>query len=63
MMFVGVIQAVKWVCLSSSEGRMIPLVKRIADTPTADYIDVQLVSSKGTDPVDQGEDDEEELPY
>ena len=62
MMFVGVSRAVKWVCLSTSEGRMIPLVQKIADGPVVDYVDVQRVSATVSDQADADE-DEDELPY
>lgn len=63
MMFVGVSRAVKWVCLSTSEGRMIPLVQRIADEPAVDYVDVQRIGTAASGQADADDDGEDELPY
>lgn len=65
MMFVGVSRAVKWVCLSTTEGRMIPLVQQIADGPVVDYVEVQRFSEKSVDQRDSDDDETEidELPF
>lgn len=63
MMFVGVSRAVKWVCLSTSEGRMIPVVQKIVDSPAVEYVVVQRATAKPSGELDQSTDDEEELPY
>lgn len=63
MMFVGVSRAVKWVCLSTSEGRMIPLVQKIAEGPVVDYIEVQRGSAATSNQADPDDEAEDELPF
>jgi len=65
MMFVGVSRAVKWVCLSTSEGRMIALVQQVADGPAVDYVEVQRFADKTVEQDEPDDDDSEidELPF
>ena len=65
MMFVGASRAVKWACLSTTEGRMIPLVQQIADGPAVDYVEVQKFTetSTGKSDPDTIEVNIDELPF
>ena len=63
MMFVGISRAVKWVCLSTIDDRMIPLVQQLANGPPVDYVDVQRFSSVAANPADQIADPEDDLPF
>jgi hypothetical protein len=58
-------RAVKWVCLSTSEGRMIALVQQMADGPAVDYVEVQRVADKTVEQDEPDDDDSEidELPF
>lgn len=64
MMFVGISRAVRWACLSTLEGRIIPPVKEILSLGELNYVEVQKIS---TDPAsgqsDNEEDVDEDLPF
>lgn len=61
LMFVGVSRAVRWVCLSTIEERMIPPVASIVNGDKPDYVEVKRITVSSPNSDQDMEDDE--LPY
>jgi len=63
LMFVGVSRAVKWVCLSTREGVMIPPIQQIAQMELLDYVDVRRWEGSKIESLDLDPDEEDPLPF
>lgn len=63
LMFVGVSRAVKWVCLSTREDAMIPLIKQISQMQLLDYVDVRRREGSNLESLDLDPDEEDALPF